>query len=1112
MKKNTLFALLFLSLFMCVNNSVVAKLPTQIELNNQLKKAKENLSKNPDLSTSIEDIEKSIKLLSETEQQKSTNEKLQKLLTNINQEIHQGQTELASLKQLLQNNQYKPDESSSIEQLQKKLENETKNLEDLQQRLNDTNSDLVKQNTLSADAQTILSKNNERTKVLNTLLSDDNIGTILSEQYNIESELLNLQNDYYKQSLKNNDQITLFYQTKYNVLQLKEKQLQLEITGIQNNINQKRLQQSQEKFEQAQTQNEQFNTEHNNVIKAELDINTQLSKQLLTQTHDTNTLSQNELRLRNVLDSLTQTQRTLQEQISALKGTLVLSRIIQKQKQQLPMNINVKGLSEQISDLRVSIFDITQKRNELYTPQQHIEELQKANDVAFDDATIQQLNKILTERRQLLSDILTGLNNQLNLSINLELTQKQVAKISQQIENELAQQSFWVKSNAPLNLKWVKALPTSMTYQLQEIVKKFNLSNNDDYLTVFISILSSLILIVLIIRHFRPRIKQHLVLINGKLNSLNSDRQWYTPISFLYNALLALSPILWFLIVFQFIGYFFFRSPYEVWLWSLRMAGYLWLFVFITSLFTKDGIAVRHFGISEKSCQLFKKLMKRSAVVIMILLNISIFTNVTDNGISDDVLGQITSIIALIFCIFALAPNLKQALKAYYRDEKISDTKKALFTILRFSIQLIPIVFIVLICLGYYFTALKLISLIIASYIIIILWVLIRYTIYRAIQVSSRRLAYQRLQEKRRNQQTTEQVASVADDIVVIKQQSESIKVDILKSQIIHITNIALWITVIILLSNIWSEFIVSANYLHNISLWQSTVVTDAGTKVETVTLFNLLIALIVLVATYILVRNIRGILEVFIFSRVTLSQGTPYTITTLLTYIIVAIGSAWAFSSLGMSWAKLQWLFAALSVGLGFGLQEIFANFISGIIILFERPVRIGDVITVGEFSGTVSRIRIRATTLMDFDGKEVIVPNKNFVTERLTNWALSNSTTRLIISVGVAYGSDLELTKKLLLQAAEETETVLKDPAPVVYFFTFGASTLDHELRVYVENLGDRNSTTDALNRKIDQLFAENGIEIAFNQLDVFIKNQSTGEEIAIPKETIEQNVQVG
>lgn len=126
--------------------------------------------------------------------------------------------------------------------------------------------------------------------------------------------------------------------------------------------------------------------------------------------------------------------------------------------------------------------------------------------------------------------------------------------------------------------------------------------------------------------------------------------------------------------------------------------------------------------------------------------------------------------------------------------------------------------------------------------------------------------------------------------------------------------------------------------------------------------------------------------------------------------------------------------------------------------------------------------------------------------MTERIVNWALTTSVTRVVISVGVAYGSDLELVRNLLLQAAEENDKVLKEPKalqPMAYFLTFWASTLDHELRVYVGDLIDRTRTLDALNRRIHELFAEHNIEIAFNQLDVFIKNQETNEEVKVGSE---------
>ena len=406
-----------------------------------------------------------------------------------------------------------------------------------------------------------------------------------------------------------------------------------------------------------------------------------------------------------------------------------------------------------------------------------------------------------------------------------------------------------------------------------------------------------------------------------------------------------------------------------------------------------------------------------------------------------------------------------------------------------------PVGLIVLVALGYYYTALNLINHMINTYIAWVVWSLARHTIYRAITVSSRRLAYRRVQEKRQQKATKANDGSSAEDVVVVSEQEEGMAVNQVRSQLLRFGDLFIWTALFAIFYYVWSDLVTVASYLRDITLWQQTTTTETGVVTESISLFNLIVALVIIGITYILVRNLPGILEVLIFSRVKLSQGTPYTINTLLTYLLVAIGGAWAFATLGMSWSKLQWLFAALSVGLGFGMQEIFANFVSGIILLFERPIRVGDTVTINDVTGTVAKIRIRAITIIDPDRKEVIVPNKSFVTGQVTNWALSNTITRLVISVGVAYGSDLDLVKRLLLQAAAEQANVMKEPEPSALFISFGASTLDHELRVYVSQVSERTNTIDALNRRINELFAENNIEIAFNQLDVFIKNQDTG-----------------
>src|SRR5690606_29600761 len=204
--------------------------------------------------------------------------------------------------------------------------------------------------------------------------------------------------------------------------------------------------------------------------------------------------------------------------------------------------------------------------------------------------------------------------------------------------------------------------------------------------------------------------------------------------------------------------------------------------------------------------------------------------------------------------------------------------------------------------------------------------------------------------------------------------------------------------------------------YLESITLWEYNSGTADNPLMAPLSAGDLLGALIIAGLTITLARNIPGLLEILVLSRMELRQGSSYAITTLLSYLIVGIGIIGFLASLGVSWNKLQWLVAALGVGLGFGLQEIFANFVSGLIILFERPVRIGDVVTIGNLSGTVNRIRIRATTITDFDRKEIIVPNKTFVTEHMINWSLSDTVTLMTVKIAMGYCSDVTQVRELL------------------------------------------------------------------------------------------------
>ena len=255
--------------------------------------------------------------------------------------------------------------------------------------------------------------------------------------------------------------------------------------------------------------------------------------------------------------------------------------------------------------------------------------------------------------------------------------------------------------------------------------------------------------------------------------------------------------------------------------------------------------------------------------------------------------------------------------------------------------------------------------------------------------------------------------------------------------------------------------------------------------------LSDVLKALLVLIFTFIIAKNIPGLLEFTVLRRMPIEQGARTATATLVRYLITIVGVSASAGMIGLGWQKIQWLAAALTFGLGFGLQEIFANFVSGIIILVDQPIRVGDVVTVGNIGGWVTRISIRATTITKWDRSELIVPNKEFITGQLTNWTLSNQLTRVELKIGVAYGSDVEKVRQVLLDVANKHPAILPDPPSYVVLMEFGASSIDFELRVYLDYEYGRLTIRDELQRQIVEAFAKNDITIAFPQLDVHMKS---------------------
>ncbi len=250
----------------------------------------------------------------------------------------------------------------------------------------------------------------------------------------------------------------------------------------------------------------------------------------------------------------------------------------------------------------------------------------------------------------------------------------------------------------------------------------------------------------------------------------------------------------------------------------------------------------------------------------------------------------------------------------------------------------------------------------------------------------------------------------------------------------------------------------------------------------------DVLIFCITVWLAFALSRLIRFILEEDVYPRVNLAGGVPYAISTMLHYVILVIGFILAIAALGLDLTKFTILAGAFGVGLGFGLQNIVNNFVSGLILLFERPVKVNDVVQIGTHQGDLKRIGLRASILRTLDGSEVIVPNSQLISEEVTNWTFSDQQRRLEINVGVAYGSDPREVMELLTKVALEHDEVMDEPLSRTIFIGFGDNSLDFQLRAWTDSDQWVVLRSD-LTLAVHDALMEAGIEIPFPQRDIHL-----------------------
>ncbi len=499
----------------------------------------------------------------------------------------------------------------------------------------------------------------------------------------------------------------------------------------------------------------------------------------------------------------------------------------------------------------------------------------------------------------------------------------------------------------------------------------------------------------------------------------------------------------------------------------------------------RKGLAESHFGWSDRVLAPLRRNLRWFLVTATPLIVVAASMHAEANSEYDDSTGRIAFIALMVVTAWLVQRVLRP--KGGVFQEYLSFHADGWADRLTFfwypASFLMPLALAVLAGVGFYYSAWDLSLRFYLTVLVILLIVVLGALLHRLLLVSRRRLAIKQARERQQRLQEesgpseTKKPAEAPVDLAAINQQTRRL----IQSLLVLLGLTLVWV--------IWDDVLPALAVLTDIEIYK-TEGLEPGV-LDRVTLMDLGVAVIALVMTSIAARNIPGLIEIVLLQKLPLDSSVRYAITTVSRYLILVAGVIVVSSTLGFSWKRAQWLVAALGVGLGFGLQEIFANFVSGIILLFERPIRVGDVITLGDVTGAVTRIRIRATTVRDWDGKELIVPNKDLITGRLLNWTLTDTNTRLVVNVGVAYGSDVAQACRLIMEAVAENPMILREPPASVTFESFGDSSLLLVLRAFLPRLDQRLPCMHYLHNAINDKFQRHGIEIAFPQMDIHVRD---------------------
>ncbi len=787
---------------------------------------------------------------------------------------------------------------------------------------------------------------------------------------------------------------------------------------------------------------------------------------------------------------------------AALKNAPAIGVLLRSQQDQLPaLGPYREGLRTrpiEISQLGLNIYEWESLRREALHIDQAVETIigqidTRETDVTREDISAE-LRRVLEVRANILAELISNANDCVSRLEQLDAAATGLVATTEQLESFIAEHVLWVRSAPTLSLEDFRYARSFLTdvenrkAQAKELTAA--LVNDARSRPVWWGLAALLVATMLIGQVWANT----LLRTSGEAAAKPITTQFSPTVE------AALATMWLALTVPIFVGFLGWRLsqaagdlPHAAgWTLVLFAAAYAMLNL-VRYASRRGGLGTHHFAWDKESLTDIRHAAKSIQLLALPLLAVAVAVEISRDEESINSLGRLSLIVATILtgmiCCRLFRPS--GALAAALATAAGGSLGARAAGVLAPVVTLTMLGLITASAAGYHYAAMQLTRRVFVSCVIVFACLALRSLLMRWLLVTYRRVAMKHARERR--QAKIEAVENASPDIPVVETVPQ-VNLSDINRQARNLVGAGAGLAFAAALWFLWGDMLPALSFFGRVQLWASGPASSSPDGIAAyVTLTDLFVTVAIFASTWFAARNLPGLLEIAVLQKLPLDPGARYAASSVTRYAIIVGGGALGMRQLGIGWQSVQWLIAAMTVGLGFGLQEIFANFVSGMILLFERPARVGDTVTIGEITGTITKIRIRATTILDWDNRELIVPNKEFVTGNLVNWTLSNPNLRLVIKVGVAYGSDTRLATELLYQVAADNPHVLESPEPLVVFHEFGESSLNFELRLFVSDLTMYRRLRHDLHLAIDDSFRRNSIEIAFPQCDLHIKEMS-------------------